>query len=296
MCLIIHKPKNLQAIIDRGMLQSGTQRNSDGWGIMYAVPGENRIQVVRGMEASELFKRVEILEKDSNIDLFIHLRMKTHGTVSHENTHPFSIGNSGALLMHNGIINGIPLEGDDSDTAALCKSIAPLLENDIECIFTPVFKYWINLAVTTDRVIILLPDGRFAKFGTGVWNVYKGLNLSNTYAWSYPVTTYKAPTYTAPAALPAEVTTTADSVINNWEGERDYLPSEFFEPSEDAAPITNLNYLDYLLEDPMDNDNDETSLEQLSQMTYEQLEEAIWRNPDIAVKAIYQAAIHLMLT
>lgn len=304
MCLIIHKTPDVLHI-DRLVLDSGFKRNNDGWGLMYAE--ENKIITKKGFDKATLMQHVEELEFQP-IELFIHLRMATHGVVAEKNTHPFQIGNTGLYMMHNGVISSMETSYKDkkSDTSKFVSLIKKPLEANPELIFTEEFQEIINIVVANDRLVFLSDDGRFVKLGTGMWTDYQELHLSNTYAWDYPkVTTYyhnthinKSNTYTTPtyssntkpvASLPPSRNSTSETDSD------DFLPDTLFRYDYDDSPAAlqskSQDMLDYLyhLEQQNAEENEELTLEELLSLNYADLEYAIWTNPDSIVKALWNA-------
>lgn len=293
MCLIIQKPADVESI-DSLILTSGLQRNQDGWGIMYAQ--NNTIEVVKGMAEEDLYTLLEnpVHQKQ---ELFVHLRMKTHGHVIEANTHPFQVGKSGAWLMHNGVISTLsPRDNVESDTAAFVAMITPILENNLEEMFSSNFAALVKALVTTDRVLILHPDGRSVRLGGGVWTDYENVKLSNTYAWSYPrlVTTntfYKYTPVPSPSPAPALPVSTptppilpAAPVVSSETS----LVTELFTPS---TAVGENDLLFHLAED-YSSEDDDYSLEDLESLDYAELLTVIWTNPDIAVNAIYASSVN----
>lgn len=110
MCIIILNKKGL---VPKNTLKTCAINNPDGMGIMYA---ENcKLETFKELKNFELFySYYENLRKRFKGNICLHFRIKTHGTVSEKNIHPFYI-NRNLAFMHNGIIDIEP-KSDLSDT------------------------------------------------------------------------------------------------------------------------------------------------------------------------------------
>lgn len=266
--------------IPESLLKDAFHRNGDGWGIMFSK--DNELVIEKGMDLPNLLKFCE--EYKDVPELFVHLRMKTHGDISFANTHPFVLGDSGVALMHNGMINTISTRSTSgkSDTAIFVDTITPLVEENPDVIFTAGFKAIVDSMVEGDRLLFLHKDGRNIKLGTGSWTEYdkEGIEggkifVSNTYAWSawkhnnsynydsydgYDYSNYKPATSYSPA--PSTTTSTSytsqssmvDSKSQSTSTDTAITPY-FTKPSATPGSITspkekqeeNLEYLEKLL-------------------------------------------------
>lgn len=108
MCVIlIGKTKDIQKVD----LNSAWISNPHGAGIAYP-RGDNRgIEVIKGIMDLESLKG-SLKGIKGEIKIALHLRYATHGSISPSNTHPFKIGRSGSVLMHNGILSAFGRSGD----------------------------------------------------------------------------------------------------------------------------------------------------------------------------------------
>lgn len=125
MCLIIHKPAGTQ--IDRSVLRSAARTNNDGFGILWTRQN-GTIDYIKEVDMDLLEPSVDTFTIDDEIA--VHLRMRTHGDVSRENTHPFLSDDGRSALMHNGILNAYSdAKSSRSDTALYAELQAfPCLE------------------------------------------------------------------------------------------------------------------------------------------------------------------------
>lgn len=180
MCLIIHKEKDINVPYD--LLEDAFYRNSDGWGIMYYNDVEKCPYFVKGKALSTLWSEVQ---KRQHLEIVIHMRFMTHGAVCESNTHPFILGNSGILMMHNGIIPNMEVHEVKSDTFLFAELLASSLNADSQYFFKNdnYIKEIVEIGGNS-RFCFMLSNGEIIKCGNYAWTEWKGLHLSNTYAWS----------------------------------------------------------------------------------------------------------------
>lgn len=184
MCLIIHRPsQSPETLIPVELLHDAFTWNSDGWGIMYWHP--KGVRVHKGFDLRRLILDAEEIQRENpDLDIFIHLRQATHGKVDFYNTHPFVLGSSGVYMMHNGIIGDLPDDKQRSDTKVFAEYITPLVEKDPDVIFSEGFQWMVEKCMDCSRIVFLHPDGRHVIVTDNPWYTWKGLVLSNLYAWT----------------------------------------------------------------------------------------------------------------
>jgi predicted glutamine amidotransferase len=121
MCIIALKPEGFE--ISEETLRNMWENNDDGAGFMYADRG--KVRVVKGLMTFEKFldayRRVGEHRK-----IVMHFRIRTHGTVSPELTHPFWIRKGTLAMVHNGIITATNHHNfsGESDTSLYAKVLA----------------------------------------------------------------------------------------------------------------------------------------------------------------------------
>jgi len=255
MCLIVQKP--LSASIPIVLLQDAFIKNSDGWGIMYAESG--KIFTSKGFSLDDLIDNVAELQAQRQI--FVHLRMRTHGNISYENLHPFQVTED-ICLMHNGIID-ISTSKQESDTSAFVRMIRPMIEVNPHLIFD---QGWLNLVSTfigTSRVVFLHSSGKYSIVGRDKGIQWQGLWCSNTYAWSL------------------------------WDNKPKLAAFKSYQPTKKSNYSwldTQDDYFDWHL-DATERDipkiKDVADIQYLRSLDYQDLEDLIWDDPDIAIQAIY---------
>lgn len=149
MCIIIYKPRGVELPQER-YLYNSFSNNPDGCGFMY--PEGNGVRIKRGFMDYESFKH-EIFQIPNvkDIDVVIHFRWATHGSVVPKNTQPIPITTSYSEIektdtfsefgfTHNGVmgwLQGTPedMKHDISDSIIFGRLIAELREVDIKLIY-----------------------------------------------------------------------------------------------------------------------------------------------------------------
>lgn len=192
MCLIIHKPADLR--FDVNAVKSAAEIHSDGFGIMWVEHG--KVQCYKSADMTGLEDVVLSINEMTGVDVGLHLRYATHGSVRDDNCHPFINRGKRFGLMHNGVIRTVTTVGDETDSNAFCREVA----------FPALRKHGIEAASSIietshgigNRTLIFTGAGEMAR--TGDWVERDGLYYSNssafyTYHKPAPVS-YKASHYT----------------------------------------------------------------------------------------------------
>ncbi len=112
--------------IKRVGLENAWTCNPDGAGIAYP-DGKGGVRTIKGMMTLEaLLDALKSVSRSTKVAL--HLRLATHGSVNQSNTHPFPIGRSGSVLMHNGILSAFGRSGDRgvSDSADFARLLGEI--------------------------------------------------------------------------------------------------------------------------------------------------------------------------
>jgi glutamine amidotransferase len=111
-CIAIYKPEG--KILSREILEQCWKANPDGAGYMYS--HNNTLRVKKGFMTFKDFyaKWCNHAHKQA----VLHFRIKTHGYVNAENTHPFVVSPDVLGFVHNGIISNVicDIDKDKSDT------------------------------------------------------------------------------------------------------------------------------------------------------------------------------------
>jgi hypothetical protein len=187
MCLIVISKK--EQVIPKAVFQDICTHNADGFGMMYLEGG--RVQVEKHASSSNYkhLHRIYMRVRDKNP--IMHFRMRTHGDVNKEMSHPYDCG-YGVWMMHNGVMHNS--QGDDktkSDTWYFVKDvIAPLFKevrNPGKFIQSVAFYNIMIDCAAGQRLVFLGPQG-YAIMNDSLWYTPKtgrvaGLLTSNNYAW-----------------------------------------------------------------------------------------------------------------
>jgi predicted glutamine amidotransferase len=121
MCIIALKPAGIELSDDT--IRNMWDNNDDGAGFMFADRG--RVKVVKGLmkfnDFMAAYRRV-----GSHRKMVMHFRIKTHGDISPDLTHPFWISKGNLAMVHNGIISATShiAERGESDTSLYAKILS----------------------------------------------------------------------------------------------------------------------------------------------------------------------------
>jgi predicted glutamine amidotransferase len=187
MCLLIQQTAETNFTEEH--LVDFYNRNRDGIGVMWAEGGylhQDKILPANAAEAVEFYNRVA-----RGKVCCVHYRMRTHGDVDYENTHPYEVfgfteeHEMPILLMHNGILH----TGNDKDTTKsdtwhyIRDYLHRLLDKDPTLAFTPEFKDVIGRHIGSNRFAMMNHLGEVAIINKNQGVMFLGAWLSNTYAW-----------------------------------------------------------------------------------------------------------------
>lgn len=183
MCVIITLPRNTE--FNYEFLKTATLNNPHGFGIVAVNDGELEVYHrlnEKGNDPEEVASQLNRF-KDARVR-HLHLRYKTRGDASRDNTHPFTVYKTGKRrieFMHNGSINKFqttPYDSVASDTRQYAVNfLAPFLErfvgeNGIADISDPfLFKMLSDHFSTTCRGLLIAND--LAPLYLGGWTKFK---------------------------------------------------------------------------------------------------------------------------
>jgi hypothetical protein len=190
MCLIIHHPAG--HTVSRRDFADITDRNPDGFGLMTAHAGKliTARTVGNPEEAYALYSNYAAGRAS-----VLHWRYATHGTVTLDNAHPFTLTRDVAFV-HNGMLScGTPDE-DASDTAHFARVVlAPMARDNADALFTDETRAVLSPLIGTGNKLAVMDNlGRVSIFNRASGVDYRGRWYSNTYAWAAPSAV--APRYT----------------------------------------------------------------------------------------------------
>jgi len=198
MCLLVTQDASTPQITSVWLNDFYTY-NADGIGVMYAQDGDLIIEKLLPKNVDDLitFYNKHIQGKKCAF----HLRMKTHGDIDLLNCHPYEILNMAdhgidMWLMHNGVLH-TDNKGDvtKSDTWHYIEYfLRPMLANNPDYAFTDSFEFLIGDHIGASNKFVIMDNlGRTSVINQESGVYWGGRWLSNTYAWSAPLTVSKAP-------------------------------------------------------------------------------------------------------
>ena len=154
MCVIIDKPAGCN--LSRATAIACWERNSDGGGLMFH--DGDRVVVRKGFMTFRHFWRAwrRAVRNTHNGHVIGHLRIGTQGPDNGANTHPHSIGRTGAAIVHNGILAPYTDKTESrSDTRIFADDILPLLlANPTQRVYDT-----IDTIIGTDKALIMFNNG-----------------------------------------------------------------------------------------------------------------------------------------
>jgi hypothetical protein len=190
MCLIIHHPAG--HTVSRRDFADIVDRNPDGFGLMTASGG--RLFTARTIgpleEAYAMYSHYA-----AGRAAVLHWRFATHGAVTLDNAHPFTLTQDIAFV-HNGMLSCGTPDADASDTAHMARVVlAPIARDNPDALFCPDTRAVLSpLIGTGNKLAVMDRLGRVSIFNRGSGVDYRGRWYSNTYAWDAPHAV--APRYT----------------------------------------------------------------------------------------------------
>ena len=185
MCVIVFVPKG-ETLPVKATLEQCYRRNPDGCGFSWCA--DDKVHIKKGFFSfKDFWKAVRKIKLDET-PLLMHFRIKTHGDICEELTHPFAVSKSyddmrkteysgQCVMAHNGVLD-LPSEKDVSDSMTLAKifadtSLAYRAAGD---------KTWreiLDKVIKGSRVAVLWRNGVERLYGEG-WIQEGGVWYSNT--------------------------------------------------------------------------------------------------------------------
>lgn len=200
-CIAICKPIKAEIPSMETFKQCFT-RNRDGAGVTWLENG--KLYIEKGFMKFEDFENF-IKQLQSRIDVTntlmgFHFRIKTHGEVSKENTHPFPVSTNmtdlkqlsfetdGKVAIHNGIISKFDGTLKNSDTQEFIAEFLAPLNNGVPNWETNEHLVKLVEHMLGSKMCVFNTDGTFKILGTG-WIEDNGVWYSNStyksYGYSY---------------------------------------------------------------------------------------------------------------
>lgn len=192
MCVIIKKPAGAHLGLD--ILKACWNANKDGAGIAWAKEG--KVFVAKGF--MEWDKFATYIGHDSDWDdmaVLYHFRIKTQGTESEENTHPFEVIPGRLVFAHNGHIKDMESSKHPelSDTAVFNRYVLKQLPQNF--LNNTGIQQLIFGTIGSSKLAFLDADGMFTVFNHSMGSEEEnGIWFSNTY-WKSRLNAAKPTTY-----------------------------------------------------------------------------------------------------
>lgn len=168
MCMMIVKPAGVD--IPDEYIENSFDNNPDGAGFAYVKDGV--IWLGKGYRTHEGFLRAYRKHVTLAMPALLHFRLATHGSQVEENCHPFSVA-EGVVMAHNGIIPGMELKDDESDTRAFIRTVVqPDLTTSPSLLHQPAWHAKLEKMIGGSKLAFLAQDGKFQIVGEklGTWN------------------------------------------------------------------------------------------------------------------------------
>lgn len=267
MCLLIHKPA--AATVSMELIKDAYKRNHDGIGIMLAYQGD--IEVYKFLDLTDFYHHMETL---TDMELFIHFRMRTHGNISLDNVHPFQISDD-LWLMHNGVISDVGTCKLRSDTKLFVELITPMLQNNPNLLFDLAWQKLIAKFCHGSRLAFLHSSGRSVIINEQDGINWRGLWLSNTYAWSLWDDRSKLPLKMPDIKTKAFTSSKTSDKYSLAEYEWDLGRSDQWDYLGDDAEFGTSHEWE-----------DDFTLMELRGLSQEELEGLMYEDPDMVIRAI----------
>lgn len=181
MCVIAIKQRNVKfPSYDR--VKNMCDNNDDGFAIVYHVNGQpvKNYRTLNKDKFLDKYREITSLYNDEDVALFIHARLKTHGSEKLDNCHGWIDDSIGMSFAHNGILS-IKNRDDLTDSETFFRDL-----------FVPIFTIggWdagikaINSVIGTSKFVFMDFHGEIFHFGNYI-NGDDGILYSNsTYSYS----------------------------------------------------------------------------------------------------------------
>lgn len=187
MCVIIHKPANKD--FDEKDLRTAFENNPDGFGFMYYDETLNKIIAKKSINITE-DQIVKIVNRFKDRDVCYHYRYKTHGLINNAQCHPFKVLDKqkhgvDMYFMHNGTINTVTPNKDESDTQAFNRQILkPLLSKKPSLIKSPAFQTMLlHMIGKGSKLCFMFGKGEVIKINAEAGAERHGCWVSNEYSF-----------------------------------------------------------------------------------------------------------------
>ena len=187
MCIIAMKPEGV--VLSDAKLYHMWKNNPDGAGFMYAENG--KLHIVKGLMDFQTFIKA-LNEAGPKRKLVLHFRIRTHGAVKEQMTHPFWITNN-LGMVHNGVISKLASETTSlrSDTAVFAAKLANEYTDPLKAIQNKFHIAMIESFIGYSKLVFMDSTGQTYIINESLGHWEKGVWFSNTGYKPHKVTAKK---------------------------------------------------------------------------------------------------------
>lgn len=176
MCIIVVKPEKV--LITEESFRTMWKANSDGAGFMYST-GEKVVLSKGFMKFNEFWNAYQ--EAGPLRKMVIHFRIKTHGDVNQENTHPFWVVKGKLALAHNGVIRPLTnlTSAKESDTAVFARMLSENYKNPASVLKNEFIRATLEAYIGYSKVVFMNAEGETIILNEQMGTWHKNVWYSN---------------------------------------------------------------------------------------------------------------------
>lgn len=176
MCIIAVKPEKVE--FTKQQCKTMWKENPHGAGFMFATG--KKVEIVKGLMTFEEFWNA-YREAGPLRKMVLHFRIKTHGDVNPENTHPFWVVKNKFALAHNGIIRPLINETSamESDTAVFARKLGEHYGDPIDALTSPFIRETLEAYIGYSKVVFMNARGETTILNEQMGTWHKNVWYSN---------------------------------------------------------------------------------------------------------------------
>ena len=160
MCLALIHTKKAKPM-EASTVEAAWENNwGDSGGVAYIKDGSIAIRHALKLPRMHNIYQAAFDERDPDSPILVHFRLATHGAKDKTNAHPFTVARGRGALIHNGVISGLKMRAQESDTAALARSLSDMLPSTL--VGKKARKRLAKLIGGGNKLVMLTDDGRFS--------------------------------------------------------------------------------------------------------------------------------------
>lgn len=154
MCIAIYSPASANPL-SRENFNAAMRSNRDGMGLAF-VGQDGKFRIIKSLTRGDvIYDEYDIAHKAGH-DCLLHFRIGTHGSVNEDNCHPFVVSEN-ELMIHNGVIRGVTIPKDQTDSQAFAEQVLRELPEGWET--KPGLRKFIEYSLLGSKVVILRRSG-----------------------------------------------------------------------------------------------------------------------------------------